>query len=448
MRKAGLWLISAAVGAALLCLPGAAWAAALPGPDQPFRTPTAKPGSAQASKKPLGRSGLRRKLRHELQAQGGANGAYVMDLDAKHNAALFSSNAGATRILASNAKLFTTAAALESFGAGRRFTTRLWARGKRTGGRNRRLDGSLALVGSGDPALASGSFAHAHNLPLTRIRPLAAAVRKKGIKKVDGNIKADPSIFDAQLQPHQTGVTQDPGDLGSLSGLEFNSGFASGTTRSSSPAAMAGEALKQALKAEGVKVTGKVMVGPVPGRLKKHAPLAAVDSPALAAMIGEVNTPSNATWAEMLTKRLAAGGKKPGTTARGVQRIESFAKQVGSHVSLENGSGLSRIDVSSAKDVVLLLKAMNKRGDAGVFRHSLALACGSGTVAQRMCGTAAAHNCRTKTGTLRDVSALSGYCNAHGHRIAFAILMNGVSNFDAAHKHQDQMAAFISRYKP
>ena len=60
---------------------------------------------------------------------------------------------------------------------------------------------------------------------------------------------------------------------------------------------------------------------------------------------------------------------------------------------------------------------------------------------------AAEGNCATKTGTLDGVSALSGYCNAGGHTIAFSILMNDVS-IDAAHHAQDEIAAAIARYQP
>ena len=44
-----------------------------------------------------------------------------------------------------------------------------------------------------------------------------------------------------------------------------------------------------------------------------------------------------------------------------------------------------------------------------------------------MRGTAAQDRCHAKTGTLRDVSALAGYCNTTGgERVAFAFLMNRV----------------------
>jgi D-alanyl-D-alanine carboxypeptidase/D-alanyl-D-alanine-endopeptidase (penicillin-binding protein 4) len=64
-----------------------------------------------------------------------------------------------------------------------------------------------------------------------------------------------------------------------------------------------------------------------------------------------------------------------------------------------------------------------------------------------MRGTAAEGNCATKTGTLDGVSALSGYCNAGGHTIAFSVLNNSV-DVNAAHIAQDRIAAAIARYAP
>jgi D-alanyl-D-alanine carboxypeptidase/D-alanyl-D-alanine-endopeptidase (penicillin-binding protein 4) len=63
-----------------------------------------------------------------------------------------------------------------------------------------------------------------------------------------------------------------------------------------------------------------------------------------------------------------------------------------------------------------------------------------------MRGTPAAGRCRAKTGTLRDVSALAGYCTAtSGKVLAFAILMNGVYPA-SARRLQDRMAVAMVRY--
>ncbi len=432
--------------ALLLALP-ATGAAGPAGPDRPFATPAAKPGTAYAAKSGLSAAQLRRKIGEQVHAQGGVKGVKVVDLDAGGGRTLYDSSSGRALLLASNSKLFTTAAFLSQFGPDQRFATRLWARGRQVGAHRGRLKGSLALVGAGDPALAAGSYAREHGLPVTRIGPLAAAVKHAGIRRVDGSIKADPTIFDSMGMPRESGITPE-NELGTLSGLEYDSGFGGNGLPLPSPARAAGEALLKVLRHEGVKVTGRVKVGTTPTSLLHTRPLAKVESPDTASLITQVNTPSNDTWAEMLTKRIAATGKRPGTTARGVKRIERFSRGIGVHVHLQNGSGLSRRNRASADDVVELLRQMDRSRYAQPFRHSLAKPCQTGTVSERMCGSAAEHSCRTKTGTLHDVSALSGYCETGKHRLAFSILMNDVTNFDDAHHHQDRIAALVARYRP
>ncbi len=113
---------------------------------------------------------------------------------------------------------------------------------------------------------------------------------------------------------------------------------------------------------------------------------------------------------------------------------------------MENGSGLSRSDRASPRQVVRLLAAMQRGSGAAVYRHSLPVAGEEGTVAGRMNGTAADGRCSTKTGTLIGVSALSGYCHAGHGRVAFSILMNSV-DVNAARAAQDRIAAAIARYR-
>ena len=65
-----------------------------------------------------------------------------------------------------------------------------------------------------------------------------------------------------------------------------------------------------------------------------------------------------------------------------------------------------------------------------------------------MRGTRAQDRCRGKTGTLRDVSALAGYCtHDRGRHVAFAFLMNRVSPYGARIL-QDRMATALARYRP
>jgi D-alanyl-D-alanine carboxypeptidase/D-alanyl-D-alanine-endopeptidase (penicillin-binding protein 4) len=95
--------------------------------------------------------------------------------------------------------------------------------------------------------------------------------------------------------------------------------------------------------------------------------------------------------------------------------------------------------------VVATLEEMD--GDAA-FTGSLAIAGRTGTLTDRMRGGAAQDRCRAKTGTLRDVSALAGYCTTRsGANVAFAFLMNYVSPYGARIL-QDRMTNALARYRP
>jgi D-alanyl-D-alanine carboxypeptidase/D-alanyl-D-alanine-endopeptidase (penicillin-binding protein 4) len=123
--------------------------------------------------------------------------------------------------------------------------------------------------------------------------------------------------------------------------------------------------------------------------------------------------------------------------------VRLAAAGLGLRPRVADGSGLSRANRTSPRDVVGLLSAMD--GDPA-FAESLAVAGRTGTLRRRMRRTAAQDACRAKTGTLASVSALAGYCETPaGDRIAFAFLMNGVSPY-WARRIQDRMTAALARY--
>jgi serine-type D-Ala-D-Ala carboxypeptidase/endopeptidase (penicillin-binding protein 4) len=408
-------------------------------------TPRAKPGTQLAAPGRISKAGLRRRLEQQMDRVGGGSGAWVARVrQGGRGQVLYSDSGKRARLLASNSKLFTTAAYLDRFGPKGRLTTAVWARGGRSGRNDQILDGSLALVGDGDPALGSPGFARNHNLPLTRLRPLARAVRGAGIKRVRGNLRADDTIFDRKRSVPQPGITGGPW-LGPLSGLSFNSGYDGGRF-ARNPERVTGRELIQLLEKQGVKVTGHVKVGDTPRSLRSKPPLGEVSSPSAASLIAQTNTPSDNFFAEMLLKRLGARNGHKGTTSRGARKAERFAKSAGSGVNLVNGSGLSRTNAASPRNVGrLLLHIAGKNKLNRPFRDSLAVAGRTGTLSDRMRGTAAEGRCRGKTGTIDGVSALSGYCKSRGGLVAFSILMNNV-NVDTARNAQDAMAAAIARY--
>ncbi len=75
-----------------------------------------------------------------------------------------------------------------------------------------------------------------------------------------------------------------------------------------------------------------------------------------------------------------------------------------------------------------LLLGMRRRSDCTNYFASLSVPGVDGTLGGRMRSSTDARRCAGKTGTLREVSALSGYCkNRSGHLLAFSLLMNNVS---------------------
>ena len=125
----------------------------------------------------------------------------------------------------------------------------------------------------------------------------------------------------------------------------------------------------------------------------------------------------------------------------------TWSRSHGSDVHAVEGSGLTRTNRASPRQVVNLLLAMRQDPVGDDFIQDLALAGHEGTVEDRMHGTAAYGRCRTKTGTITGVSNLSGYCfNRSGRIMAFSILMAGVGNLTLAHLDQDRIAGAIAGY--
>jgi D-alanyl-D-alanine carboxypeptidase/D-alanyl-D-alanine-endopeptidase (penicillin-binding protein 4) len=111
----------------------------------------------------------------------------VKDLDSGR--ILYSSRPKHATIPASTMKLVTTATALELFGADFRFETVLEYDGLISS--DSVLNGNLYIRGSGDPTLGSEKMGDPEFLT-----QWVAAVRKAGIKRINGRIVADASRFD------------------------------------------------------------------------------------------------------------------------------------------------------------------------------------------------------------------------------------------------------------
>lgn len=209
------------------------------------------------------------------------------------------------------------------------------------------------------------------------------------------------------------------------------------------PARFFGEFLKEALARSGVKVKGAVRTA---GWLDRQTPLdcsrlvelGSADSPPLRVIAREVQKPSQNLYTDLLlahageTVRSAADRPEATSEELGIRELNKFLTEAGiakEEVYFEEGSGLSRNNLTTANATVKLLEFMSRHPCAGDYLESLPVAGKDGTLRSRMRNTPAAGNVRAKTGSLRWASSLSGYVTtAAGERLAFSLMLNRHTN--------------------
>jgi D-alanyl-D-alanine carboxypeptidase/D-alanyl-D-alanine-endopeptidase (penicillin-binding protein 4) len=406
---------------------------------------TAAPPAAEAQPTAPALSSLTSALNSGMARIGGASSAYVIDLTTGQP--LYSVAAGALRLPASVEKLYTTSTALLRLGPTATLTTSVWGVGSvdATGTWN----GILYLKGGGDPTFGSAGFDHAaYGTGATVQHLVGALVQNLHIRAIQGAIVGDASYFDSLRGTPATHFGADIPDLeGVLSGLAFNRGFGNfpGTFAQARPALYATQRFALALRAAGVTIprSTPIYTGRVPAGATE---LATVSSPPLAKLIQLTNAPSDNYLAEMLLKDLGAQFGGAGTTAAGAAVVrQDVVTNFGFTPVLNDGSGLSRADATSPIQVVTLLQKMYSNP---YFFNSLAVSGRTGTLKHETLGTAAYGVCHAKTGTLRDVANLVGYCQARdGHELAFAFLANRLMNPDYVHYVEaNRMAAALAKY--
>ena len=236
---------------------------------------------------------------------------------------------------------------------------------------------------------------------------MAAFESATGITQLNGNVVADETMFDSDRGTPATGNQPSIDTEGELSALAFNRGWAntSGTVYFKHPAVQAGQQLVAALKAAGVRLPRHVKVTAA-STPSGATTLASVHSPPMATLVSLTNTPSDNFFAEMLLKDLGARFGSGGTTAAGAAVVSAqMASSFNIHPRLNDGSGLSRSDLTTPIQVVTLLRNMASNPQ---FTSSLAVAGETGTLQDEMRHTYAQGRCRGKTGTLHDVSNVVG----------------------------------------
>lgn len=182
-----------------------------------------------------------------------------------------------------------------------------------------------------------------------------------------------------------------------------------------------------------------------PRILARHA------SPPLSRILTVVNRESHNHFAETVLRTLGRTVLGDGSPAGGVAAVRRFlVTEVGlgpGRVRPVDGSGLSPENRASAADLVALLAYMEASPDGETFRATLPEA-GSRRGLGRMYRTRAAGNLRAKTGTLDEVSALSGYVRtADGERVAFSLVGNGLPSTWRAKRTEDRIGVRLASFR-
>ena len=220
--------------------------------------------------------------------------------------------------------------------------------------------------------------------------------------------------------------------------------------RVANPSLFLGQTLRQMLDRHGITVAGGVRVGASPAQGLRV--IAAHDSAPLAVVIQDLNKRSNNFAAEQLLRTMGAEiGGRPGSWDKGLKAVAQYLNGVGLKTGtyqMTNGSGLYDSNRFSANQIATILRAASHDFRISAeFLASLAIAGTDGTIAHRMGSTLAERYVRAKTGTLANVSCLSGFAGSPGHLpLVFSILVNDVANPNDARRAQDRVAEILVAY--
>lgn len=355
-------------------------------------------------------------------------------------------------IPASTQKTLVATAALAALGPDFRYETRVLSdAGPRDG-----AVGTLWLVGSGDPTLASPEYitflSERPRFQLHLATPLTAladGLKAAGVTTVTGGIVGDESRYDrTRILPGWKASYVIDNEVGPLSALLVNGGFTvfePPEKRADDPAAHAASELSRLATAAGIAVAGPARSGAAPP--EGAVTLATVRSAPLSDIVAGMLRESDNTAAELLVREIGVAKRRDGSTPAGTQAITDALADAGlptAGLRLGDGSGL---EVTNQSNCALLAAALRKpdRGGAPELSPLLAVAGRSGTLSRRLVGSPLEGKLRAKTGSLNGVTGLTGYLDGR-RSLSFAFLANGPISESAGRLLQDRLMALLAGY--
>jgi D-alanyl-D-alanine carboxypeptidase/D-alanyl-D-alanine-endopeptidase (penicillin-binding protein 4) len=292
----------------------------------------------------------------------------------------------------------------DTFGPGFRIRTSVAASGVEASGAVQ----NLWILGRGDPTMDSSTIA-----------TLARKIVEAGITRVRGRVLGSTAYFRRDWDaPGWNNVARDYVNRPTALAFERN--------EEADPERLAAKTLTAKLGSLGVRVDGKPGAGRPPNGLET---IAFVESPPLQRLLTKMLRPSDNYIAETLGKRLGAETRGlPGTIAKGAASIQAWTDDHGTDFTLNDNSGLSYANRVTTEGIVRLLWFAEEQAWGPDLRRALPTG-GQGTLRHRLRGV----DVRAKTGSLDDVSALSGWVKADaGTWVEFSVLSFGMSKSTAS----------------
>jgi D-alanyl-D-alanine carboxypeptidase/D-alanyl-D-alanine-endopeptidase (penicillin-binding protein 4) len=182
----------------------------------------------------------------------------------------------------------------------------------------------------------------------------------------------------------------------------------------------------------GGSFSGQVRDGTTPEQARR---LTTARSLSLSEIVRDVNKYSNNVMSRQLFLTLGINGGAPATTSAAATGVKQWLALKGLAVPelvLENGSGLSRIERISARNLgAVLLNAWNSPVMPELMA-SLPVAAVDGTLRKRLKSAEVAGQAHVKTGSLSGVRSIAGYVlDAQGNRSVIVFLVNHANAFNA-----------------
>jgi D-alanyl-D-alanine carboxypeptidase/D-alanyl-D-alanine-endopeptidase (penicillin-binding protein 4) len=314
------------------------------------------------------------------------------------------------RAPASNEKLLLSMALLDRLGPAATLPT--IAEAPHVHGRT--IRGALWIRGSGDPEVGRA-----------RMRALAHRLKAAGVRRIKGRVMGSIPPFAHDWWAPGWRPFFPATEVARPTALTFEGNTAHGRNIAD-PERRAAASLTSQLRAIGVRVRGKPGAGRPPRGTTR---LAMVQSAPLETILRRQNVKSRNFYAEVLGKLL--GERRfgpPGTIRKGAHALERWTRAHGVRVTAHDGSGLSYRNRVTAAGMVRLLWAADRASWGTDVRATLARG-GQGTLSGRLRTV----DVRAKTGTLNNISALSGWVRLQrtGGWADFSILSRGISKTTA-----------------